>query len=96
MNSVWRIDWVWVRTIRAYSGMEVTTTIRMMVCRLGPITVTMASANITVGNARTESNISIRTVEPARPVAGDHAEHDAVAERQDGRGSATPSAMRPP
>ena len=66
MNSVWRSERVWVRMIRAYCGTEVTTTTRITVCRLGPTTVITASANITTGKARTESNSRSRTLSSQR------------------------------
>ena len=56
MNSLLFKASVWVRTARPNSGMEMTTTTKIMVSRLGPASVTTANANITTGNERNVSN----------------------------------------
>src|SRR3546814_16976372 len=59
MNSSLRIAIVWVRATRPKVGMEVTTTIKMMVARLGPTTVTVARPKMTTGKERTVSKRSM-------------------------------------
>ncbi len=57
---------VWVRATRPKVGIEVTTTMKMMVPRLGPMTVTVASPKITTGNERTVSNTSMMRLSSQR------------------------------